>query len=121
MLDPDDKARLAALEKQIAAARGVSTGESKIAEGHSQAQLGWRMVTELVSGLLVGFGIGYGLDVLLGTLPVLMVVFTLLGFAAGVRVMLRSAAEFGRRQQADAGAGTGTVPQGAQGRNGNGD
>ena len=51
------------------------------------------MVTELVAGLLIGFGIGYGLDVLLGTTPILLVLFTLLGFAAGVRVMMRTAAE----------------------------
>lgn len=109
MLDPQEQARLAALEKRIAEARSVKE-PSKAAEHHSQAQLGWRMVTELVAGLLVGFGIGYGLDVLFGTLPVLMVIFTLLGFAAGVRVMLRSAAEFNRSRAAerDAGAPAGT-------------
>ena len=51
------------------------------------------MVIELVAGLALGFGIGYGLDVLFGTLPILMVLFTLLGFAAGVKTMMRSAKE----------------------------
>jgi len=51
------------------------------------------MVIELVAGLAIGFGIGYGLDRWLGTAPFLMVVFTLLGFAAGVKTMLRSARE----------------------------
>ena len=36
-------------------------------------------------------GLGWGLDSLLGTKPVFIVVFVLLGFAAGVRIMLRSA------------------------------
>ena len=48
---------------------------------------------ELVAGIVIGFGIGYGLDVLLGTLPLFLVLFVLLGFAAGVRVMLRSVKE----------------------------
>lgn len=93
MLDPDEKARLDALEKRIAEAKGRDAPGPKVADHHSQAQIGWRMVTELVAGLLIGFGIGYGLDVLIGTLPVFMVLFTLLGFAAGIRVMLRTAAE----------------------------
>ncbi|MCC7321215.1 MAG: AtpZ/AtpI family protein [Rubellimicrobium sp.] len=98
MPEPDDRERLKALERRIAAAKGGKE-TSTVAEHHSQAQLGWRMVIELVSGLLVGFAIGYGLDSLFGTLPVLMVIFTLLGFVAGVRVMLRSAAEFQKRSE----------------------
>jgi len=58
------------------------------------------MVIELVSGLGIGFGIGYGLDVLIGTLPLMLVIFTLLGFAAGVRVMLRTAREVEQERQA---------------------
>ena len=61
MSDPDHKARLEALEKRIAAAKGPE--KPPRAESHeSQASLGWRMVIELVTGLLVGFGMGYGLD-----------------------------------------------------------
>ena len=56
------------------------------------------MVIELVSGLAIGFGLGYGLDVLFGTLPILMIVFTLLGFVAGVRTMLSTAREIQKDQ-----------------------
>jgi ATP synthase protein I len=66
---------------------------SRAAEHHSQAQLAWRMVIELVVGLGIGVGIGYGLDQLFGTRPWLMIVFTILGFAAGIRTMMRSAQE----------------------------
>ncbi len=93
MLDPDERARLDALAKRIEAAKAVEKPRSAVAEHHSQAQAGWRMVTELVAGLLIGFGIGYGLDAVFGTLPWFLVVFTLAGFAAGVRVMLRTAQE----------------------------
>ena len=57
------------------------------------AQVGWRMVIELVTGLIIGAGIGYGVDWLFGTIPLFLVVFTLLGFASGVQTMLRSARE----------------------------
>jgi ATP synthase protein I len=59
------------------------------------------MVIELVAGLGIGFGIGYGLDYLLGTLPIFMVLFTMLGLAAGVKTMLRSAQEVQDRKLAE--------------------
>lgn len=63
------------------------------------AQQGWRMVTELVAGLLIGLGIGWGLDAAFGTRPLFLVLFVFLGFAAGVRVMLRTAQEFQAQQE----------------------
>lgn len=103
MVDPVEKERLARLEQRIESAKKAHAPERPHQEEHySQAQLAWRMVTELVAGLGIGFGIGYGLDVLLGTLPFLLVLFTLLGFAAGVKTMLRSAAEIQNRMTAEA-------------------
>ena len=58
--------------------------------------MAWRMVIELVTGIGVGLGIGYGLDVVFGTMPLFLVLFVLLGFAAGVRVMLGTARELDR-------------------------
>ncbi|MCV6825443.1 MULTISPECIES: AtpZ/AtpI family protein [Halocynthiibacter] len=72
-------------------------------EHYSLANQAWRMVIELVVGLGIGFGIGYGLDVLFGTLPIFMVLFTLLGFAAGVKTMIRTASELqSEKEKADA-------------------
>jgi ATP synthase protein I len=51
-----------------------------------------------VTGMVIGMGIGYGLDVLFGTLPVCLIIFALLGFAAGVRTMLRTADELKKQQ-----------------------
>ena len=98
MTDPDEKQRMAQLEDKIANAKAVHRPQSQIEDHHSQAHAGWRMVTELVAGLLIGFCIGYGLDILLGTLPVFLVLFVLLGFAAGVKTMLRSAQDIQRAQ-----------------------
>ena len=55
---------------------------------------------ELVVGLLIGFGIGFGLDRLFGTLPIFLILFTMLGLASGIRVMLRSAQEMQRENEA---------------------
>jgi len=106
--DPDEKQRMAQLEDKIANAKAVHRPESQIKDHHSQAHAGWRMVTELVAGLLIGFCIGYGLDSLFGTLPIFLVLFVLLGFAAGVKTMLRSAQDIQRAQsgQTDKDEGT---------------
>lgn len=92
--DDDRKARLDALEAKLAEKRDQDAPSPHQEEHYSQAQLGWRMVTELVAGLGVGFAMGYGLDAVFGTQPWLLIVFTLLGFAAGINVMLRTAKEF---------------------------
>ncbi|APX23068.1 MAG: F0F1 ATP synthase assembly protein I [Rhodobacteraceae bacterium] len=106
MSDPDPKRQLDALEAKIAAAKAARESDKAHQEEHySQANLAWRMVTEMVAGLGIGFGIGYGLDVLLGTTPWLMVLFTLLGIVAGIRVMMRSANEIQEKQLAQGKAG----------------
>lgn len=99
--EPDQKQQLEQLEARIAAAKKAHEPSPRTDEHYSQAQLAWRMVIELVAGLGIGFGMGYGLDILFGTLPVFMVVFTMLGLAAGVKTMLRSAKEVQEKQLAE--------------------
>jgi len=89
---PDPKA-LEALEARINAAKAAKEPERRHENHHSAAGAAWRMVIELVVGLAMGFGIGFGLDSLFGTIPIFLILFTLLGFAAGVRTMMRSAKE----------------------------
>ena len=101
MADRSESDRLKALEDKLSAARKrVEPEKAHMEEHYSQAQLAWRMVIELVAGLGIGFGIGFGLDALIGTRPWLMVVFTLLGFVAGVKTMIRSATEVQRKTEA---------------------
>ena len=52
---------------------------------------GFRLSTELVAGVLVGAFIGWALDKWLGISPWGMIVFLLLGFAAGVFNVIRAA------------------------------
>ena len=93
-----DNDPLRGLGEKIKSAKRSYENEPKVEDHHSGLQHAWRMVIELVSGLAIGFGLGYGLDVLFGTLPILMIVFTLLGFVAGVRTMLSTAREIQKDQ-----------------------
>ena len=91
-----DTERLRALDDRLARARGEPRTAAPEGYKYRQANQAWRMVIELVAGLGIGFGIGFGLDHLFGTSPILLVVFILLGFVAGVKTMLRTAAEMAR-------------------------
>ncbi|TDX33189.1 AtpZ/AtpI family protein [Rhodovulum visakhapatnamense] len=104
MMDPAEKERLARLEARLAALKKAKAdpAPSHMDSHYTQAQLAWRMVIELVSGLGIGFGIGFGIDSWLGTKPIFLVLFILLGLAAGIRVMLRTAQEVQGQQAAAA-------------------
>lgn len=65
---------------------------------YSAAGFGWRMTIDLVTGVFVGAAMGWGLDSLFGTLPIFLIVMVLFGFAAGVRVMLRSVEDYQKDQ-----------------------
>ncbi|GIT91020.1 ATP synthase protein I [Jannaschia pagri] len=93
MADDPDRDPIRALEARIAAAKGPEPEDKSPDDRYSQASLAWRMVIEMVAGVGIGFLIGYGADAVLGTAPWLMLVFTLLGFAAGVKTMIASAKE----------------------------
>ena len=62
----------------------VSARETGDLGGMSPWGIGLRVGIELVSALVVAVAIGYGLDYLFGTRPILTAVFVLLGGAAGV-------------------------------------
>ena len=102
MSEPADQDGLKRLEERIAAVKKTTEPKPRTRVEHNigQASAAWRMVTELVAGLGIGFGIGYTLDAWFGTTPVFLVLFILLGFAAGVNVMLRTAKELQKETQA---------------------
>jgi ATP synthase protein I len=64
----------------------------------TQLGIAFRFATELVAALLVGGALGWGLDWLFGffgihTRPLFIVVFFVLGAAAGIRNVMRAANE----------------------------
>ena len=106
MAEDPDPDRLKALEARLAKLKGQAPEEpSATGKALSQGELAWRMVVELVTGVLIGLAIGYGLDELLGTRPFLLVIFALLGFAAGVRTMVGTARKMGEAAAARMNAG----------------
>jgi len=52
---------------------------------------GWRMVIELVTGMILGVSLGIALDYIIGSEPIFLIVFSLLGFMAGVKTMISTA------------------------------
>ena len=103
MASEPDPNRLRALEARLAKIAGRPQPEkTNTVKGFSQGEVAWRMVIELMTGMLLGFGIGYGLDVLFGTLPVFLIIFSLIGFAAGVKTMLGSARQLTKTAADDA-------------------
>lgn len=84
------------LDTRLRAARArehVESGREEPRNGKSGQGmgLGFRIAVELVAGIVVGTLIGYFLDSLTGTRPLLMVVFFFLGSAAGVMNVYRAA------------------------------
>ena len=78
------------LAHQNRADRPVEAGSSSKSDPSALAR-GFRLSTELVAGVLVGAFIGWALDKWLGLSPWGMIVFLLLGFAAGVVNVMRAA------------------------------
>ncbi|HVM83655.1 MAG TPA: AtpZ/AtpI family protein [Candidatus Binatia bacterium] len=89
----NDPADLRSLDAQLKAARERSPSPEQRSEGggdRSGMGTGLRLSAELIAGLLVGLGIGWALDRWLGTAPWLLLVFMLLGIAAGIMNVIRS-------------------------------
>ncbi len=86
-----DPKKLAQLGDKIAAASGPKERKAHKSEKFTGASQAWQMVIELTVGMGIGVLIGFGLDYLTGLQPLFTVIFSLLGFGAGVRVMMQTA------------------------------
>ena len=91
------KARLDRLQKKLgdnderngAANKGPSKEEN--AARRKAMGIAFRIATDMIAGVAVGGFLGWLLDSWLGTAPILLIVFLLLGIAAGLRNSLRAA------------------------------
>ena len=88
-------ARLQRLNESLGHARGAGRPSSgpgadraTTASGYAR---GFRLSSELVAGVVVGAGLGWLIDRWLGISPWGLMIFLLLGFAAGVLNVMRSA------------------------------
>jgi ATP synthase protein I len=94
--DDPEMRRLEELERKLQQARAGR--ETKSAPESRQSQLGiaFRLVTELVAAVIVGGAIGWALDRVFRTAPILLIVMFFAGIAAGFRNLLRTAREMNR-------------------------
>ena len=96
---PADEAALSARFKRLGELLGrvhadrpsESNSDQRPAADPSAIARGFRLSTEFVAGVVVGAAIGWLLDRWLGISPWGMIVFLLLGFAAGVLNVMRAA------------------------------
>ena len=94
------KRRLHDLEGKMRDARARHEPASSEAQDRGSAMgEALKLATEMIAGVAVGGFIGWALDRLVGTAPILMVVFLILGAAAGILNVIRTA----ERRQAAAG------------------
>jgi ATP synthase protein I len=94
---------LSDLDRRIAAAREAGKPKPRAEkEKYAAMSMGWRITIELVMSIMVGAAMGWGVDSLFGSLPLFLIVFILLGFAAGVRTMLRTVEDMQRKEAARA-------------------
>jgi ATP synthase protein I len=93
------KQRLRELEQKLEHGSDKRETMSDEERGRRGSALGkaFRLSTELVAGVFVGGFIGWLLDRWLGTLPLFLVVFLLLGIAAGLLNAVREAQKMGRK------------------------
>ena len=91
---PEDLKRLGARLDEAQGRRAARATQAP----QSQMGIAIRFATELVAALFVGGALGWGLDWLFGrfglhTKPWLLIVFVVLGAAAGIRGVMRAANE----------------------------
>src|SRR4051794_15675914 len=100
-------ARLGSLDHRLSEIRGsrkIGTDPNGKEQDEAQAKasamaMGLRLSSELVAGVLVGAGLGWGFDRLLSTSPWGLIVFLLLGFSAGVISVMRSAGVMAKQSE----------------------
>jgi ATP synthase protein I len=90
--------RLDALQKQHA--------DKAKAPPPTSMGIAFRFSTEMVAALVVGGGIGYGIDWFAGTKPIFLIIFFVLGATAGIRNVLQAAKELNAEMASKSGDGT---------------
>ena len=85
------------LASRIARARGVRPAQAaadRVRQGEMTGMgRAFRLASEFIAAIVVGGALGFGVDWLFKTQPWGMIIFILLGFAAGVLNIIRATAE----------------------------
>ena len=94
--DPEaDRRRIDELQAQLKKARGtVEKPRESSAVSHRQTAIAYRVMVDMIAGLLVGGFLGYWLDRWLGWAPFALIGGLIVGFAAGVNNAWRAIRRF---------------------------
>ena len=97
--DSDFDARLRRLKEQVREDQGADGPR----DGGPRSAGGWafKLSVELAAGLVVGGGIGWLLDSLFGTTPWMLILFFILGGAAGMWTVYKSSMQQMNQQALD--------------------
>jgi len=114
-MTPEELARFERRVSELGNKLGkVKAGRNADAEADRDAEMrgrgmayGLRMAMDLVAAVFVGGLIGWGLDWVLGTRPWLLLLFFLLGFAAGILNVMRTYQQMQREFAARTGGNIG--------------
>lgn len=79
------------LEKKLARVKTERKGEAFEKGTSGEMGYAFRLATEMAAALLVGVGIGYLVDIWLGSAPWGLLVFLFVGFVAGILNAYRTA------------------------------
>ncbi len=101
--DASIKKRLARLGAKLDKVGGRRKPQAEPAERGSALGMAFRIAVDLIAGVAVGVFIGWWLDWWLSTSPIFLLIFFVLGSAAGILNVMRTA----RAMQTTSGAGTG--------------
>ena len=96
--EADLQARLTSLGSQLDRKRGTAPAQEVSGRSTSNASAmarAFRISSEFIAGVIAGGGLGWLIDYGLGTSPWGLIVFLMLGFAAGVFNVVRSAGPSG--------------------------
>lgn len=99
--EPPSQSELDDLGKRLGEARGDQSDPESDGGRGTSIGLAFRLTTELVAGLVVGGAIGWFLDRWLGTTPWFLLIFFLLGMAAGIVNVIRTAQQMNAAASAE--------------------
>ena len=88
-LPPD--ARLDSLDERLERAQRIEAERTGLKQPDPNYRIGQQVIGHLIGGPIGGGLIGWGLDLLLGTRPWLLLLMLFLGFGVGIRNVMRIA------------------------------
>jgi ATP synthase protein I len=94
---PTDEEALERLDKRLEALSARTTRKKGSGFSEEASGAGYKLVAELVSGILGGLGLGWAVDYYAGTRPFGMVIGLLIGTIAAIYLVVRAASQMSDR------------------------